>query len=768
MSFMEDSSVDDNNKKIDMTMVVTPPTRIMSRASEAFCVSPALNNRGYVLDKTYFNEDSGVVMLDPVWNPANYQWGKDDYSKYPIGNEYWIESNNALGKGDMAIGFAAGPTTPPSTQWTVSTITPIEENRGIVVNLLWFRPTDVYMPTIEIIPRVDMTKEVQINGWAYNFCPIVFSIDSQSKFNVFEYPYDTYDAFEQNPSAMLTRIYSHQLKIDPMDFSSNWISIMILPIDPNSALVLGDVLEGGGFVYRSDLEHKNVAMFPEGPAFVSSRRGGISQVSINPIEVPETGSFKSNVMQKSEEDNEYPIVKVFGWSPFMINDYNGYMENVVIPHDTGVAGISYKVYAVSYDEFGNEIEAEVPIEEPFSFKDFKYEIHLNSYSQNVSPTINDVIVEYSGVEDSVFAAPIDIASDVVSISESMSEEIGSYKADIEIRNDKGLYNYLAERPMNEIDWDIDGEDKAVLFTLDVGYDYMPAPGKPALFLKWKCGDLMEYLKKELVYRHPPYDGMLLSDAVEQFCNRIGLSSDMIEIDETDVRLPKKRGKGNYLFRPEDGTPAIDFIKKMQEWFRSEWIVRATRDGKLQFKDATNIEIARTYYLSHSHKKNDDDFMVYGSPQIELFHEQFYNEIWVVGKDDRSKESIISMYQNKPSQSDPNAPDFVGRRLIMIVLTRLNRQDAIDWVCAELASFYGVLRTQVTFSSKIDVKLAVGDFIQLFGFAKLFRVTRIDNTVNVSTVTSGAINDEKPYIKGASIVAISWPFRRPVAPLPGGE
>lgn len=82
-------------------------------------------------------------------------------------------------------------------------------------------------------------------------------------------------------------------------------------------------------------------------------------------------------------------------------------------------------------------------------------------------------------------------------------------------------------------------------------------------------------------------------------------------------------------------------------------------------------------------------------------------------------------------------------------------------------FYGVLRTQVTFSSKIDVKLAVGDFIQLFGFAKLFRVTRIDNTVNVSTVTSGAINDEKPYIKGASIVAISWPFRRPVAPLPGG-
>jgi len=55
----------------------------------------------------------------------------------------------------------------------------------------------------------------------------------------------------------------------------------------------------------------------------------------------------------------------------------------------------------------------------------------------------------------------------------------------------------------------------------------------------------------------------------------------------------------------------------------------------------------------------------------------------VGEDTRLNKPLIAVHQDLPSQSDKNAANYVGRRLLMIVLTRCNTMAAVTGICNRL-------------------------------------------------------------------------------------
>jgi len=335
---------------------------------------------------------------------------------------------------------------------------------------------------------------------------------------------------------------------------------------------------------------------------------------------------------------------------------------------------------------------------------------------------------------------------------------------VKVRNQDGEYNDLAERIMNELTMQIDDKDFCVVYTLNPGYEWFTTPSEGALELEWECGDGMVYLQKELCAKHPAYDGQLLSDCLTEFMSRIGFDASRVDIDTTTgVYLPKKRGKEKAQFKPEDGTPAADFVKKLKEWFASTYTCRFGRTGKFEFKtiplDGDGFEvptIKRTYYMTHDERPANTDHVIYRKPKVELCMDEFYNEIWVVGEDKRNNKPIVAVYQDLPSQADKNSPKYVGRRLLMIVLTRLNTLDAAQAVCNRLSSFYGDWDVKLTFECQVDPELQKDDFIKINGVGATWRVRDLNYDVTQETMADGAINTASPVIRGMRVTATQWP------------
>jgi hypothetical protein len=747
-----------------ISAVVRPAEHLISRQSESFASTPSQWVRGWTTNGCVIYEISGSAMLEPLWKPSSYQWGLDEYQVVPTDRTAWAETKNALGRGDKSIGFAGNASNPPATPWSafLTDSHSFGRNQGVLFNFIWYRPAGSTFPDLNIYPRMDPIHAVWYYGTLIYFTPFRLVIDSQMKMMVYEYPYDTFAPFISNPLTALTQVYTHPIIVKPEDLAAEWHSIEIIAASDEDIRINSDILFNGGFLFRSSLDRKNIWMLPEGVAGMHSLVGGLSQVEITPLETPAVGTIKSSKMSKSASNSVYPTMKVFGWSPSAIDTDRGFLKNQNIPNgDIGFGGIKYRILSVTGEGAG-EVETEVDPDSEEEFQDFKVEVELTPLD-NVSPVINDLILDYENETDTLSLPTVDISADIMEITESISDEV-NYKATIKIRNRDGIYNALAERIMNEIDLDIDGKDKAVLYTLNTSYEWWKTPYQSALELNWDCGDGFEYLKRDLVVRHPPYDGLMLSEAIREFLNREGFGDDRLDIDPTPtLYLPKKHGADKYQFKPEDGTPAVDFIQQLAEWFRSEWTCRFAGDGKFEFKEALDINgqplaIARTYYTKSEDKPDPDDHLVYTDVQVELLQDQFFNEIWVCGLDKRRDEPIISVFHNLPSQTDPNAHDYVGRRLVMLVPMRVNTLAPVSVVCQELTKHYGILRTRVVFNTRLDPELKKDDFIIISGVAHTWRVVSINNNVNIQTMASSTINSTTPVIRGMQVTAIQWPLK----------
>ena len=286
--------------------------------------------------------------------------------------------------------------------------------------------------------------------------------------------------------------------------------------------------------------------------------------------------------------------------------------------------------------------------------------------------------------------------------------------------------------MNEIDYDVGGEDRAVLYTLNPRFDLWQAPTKSALEIEWECADGFGLLKQEIVANHPAYDGMVLSDALTAFMERIGWPAAMLDIDATpNARLGKKRTSGKFQFKPENGTMAIDFIRTLHDLFGFEYVYRFDKDGKFQFKEPSTAS-SRTFYMSENALA--DGYYVQRGSQVEFMMNEFYNELQVFGKDNRTGKIISAIEKNTGSQTDPNAFDYIGRRKLAVYWTNFNRQEEINWATYELWKKFGKIRCRFTFTTKFDPTLREGDFIQFNGDIRLWKITSMNTEVSPATMS----------------------------------
>ena len=754
----------------NIEITARPAQQIVSRHAEAFCSTPAQNIRTWWPTDIDMLLTTGSASLRSIWMPSNYPYGKSDYILYPD-SSLWVEGEGSLGSGDKSVGFAGSATVPPTTNWSaiLDTEHTIDRNRGVVLSFIWYRPADDTVPNLKFYPRVETNRYAIYGGIKVYFSPFYLQIDGQMNLNVFEYPYDNYDAFYTNPLGVMQKTFTYPLQMSAGALNSRWYSIFFEPISDSDVYISGDIMKGGGFVYRSALDRQTISLLPQAVAGIVSGAGGTGQVQITPMETKATGNLISPVYSKLQEDIRYPILKVFGWSPALIETDKGYMENQTIDAVTGTGGISYEVYTAVVDPITNvETNSLILPNSEVPFQDFRVKTILEA-TDHISPVLQDIIVDYDNDTGTVVEEAVDISADTMLVSGQVSND-GSSRFNLKIRNRDNVYNAMAERIMTEVDVDIDGEDFVVLYTLNPSYNWFETPTQGALQLDWECGDGMVYLERELCARMPAYDGQLLSSALTEFMGRLGYDASRLDIDTTDgtiggkaIRLPRKRGKENYQFKPEDGTPAVDFIKQLKEWFGPTHTCRFVRDGKFQFKyvpvNEYGVEtpvVSRIYYPKSTYRPDPDDHLIYRDAKVELMMNQFYNEIWVVGEDKRNKKPLVAVYQDLPSQSDKNAANYVGRRLLMIVLTKCNTLDSVTGICNRLVSFYNRYGVRLTFNTRLDPVLQKDDFIQLYGVAATWRVVDINYDMQPSTVAHSAINSTTPVIKGMSITAVQWP------------
>ena len=747
--------------KTALSVTVRPAQQQVSRQADVFTSTPSNNLRGWTTTDAYLDGMAGAAYIKPVWKPSSYPYGKDDYYKNPATDSLWSESSGALGKGDKGIGFTGSSTVPATTPWfaVVDSTHSIARNRGVVISFIWYRPSDDATVGLKIMPRVDPNVFGVVGGAYYYFSPFHLAIDQQMRMRVYEYPYDTYEPFNANPLIANTQVYSHPLVVTSDEVASQWHSVQIQALSDDDVLVTSDILQGGGFVYRSAMDRQNIWMLPEGMAGVQAVGGGTGQVQVTPLETATTGTIKSGKLSKTAANAEYPTVKVFGWSPALIETDRGYLDGDTIASGaTGTGGIKYNVYSVVTNPGGSETEALVDPVGGVEFQYFKVEVTMTPVGY-VSPVINDIVVDYAGATAAVTGTVVDISDDVMELKGQLTDEGSKYN--LKIRNQDGKYNAIAERPMSEVDINIGGEDVAVVYTLNPSYDWLTTPTEGALTLNWETGDGFEYLKRELCAKMPAYDGQLLSDCLTEFMGRLGYDASRLDIDATpNIRLPKKRGKEPYQFKPEDGTPAYEFVQKLKEWFASTHKCRFGRGGKFEFKEVAEglPTISRTYYPASVYKPDPDDHVIYKGPQIELLMNEFYNEIWVVGEDKRQMKPLVSVYRDAASQTDKNSPNYVGRRLLMIVLTKCNTQGALDTICNRLSGFYGEWGIRVKFKTRLDPLLQKDDFVKIHGGgAVVWRVENIDHDVSEGTMASSAINSTTAPIVGMTVTASQWAY-----------
>jgi len=709
------------------------------------------NARGLKLDKCIVEPLARVVMLSPQYEASSYEWDKTHWDLWPDEDNF-LEARDAMGDDGYYIGWAGGISTAWAAYLNSSTL--IEADRGIVFNIYWQPPQANLAPYIELFPRLDLTRSAILNGYTYYFCPIIITLDAQATLTVYEYEYDTYSVFESNPAKLLTKTHQHSLLLSPAQLQRSWVSLTLIPIENDGFVLKSPHLEGGGFVYFSKIKRETVKMFPEGSAGIRSIYGGLSMFNLYPVDFETEGTVIGPPMSKREEDKRPVSISIDGWTP----------------SGTGYVGIAINPETEEPIEVYTDEETEETYCDPF--RDYTYKVTLTGNGK-VSPVIYWVDASIEGEGEDKTPTDIDITSDVI-VTEQTTEDLTGYSATVKLRNLNGVYNELLYRPINEIDFDVGGQDRAILYTLNPQFNWWQTPRQEALWIEWQCGDAWVRLQDILCGQEPAYDGLDLKTAVETFLLRQGFEASEISVheDAADIILPEKRGSNDYIFKPEAGRPAADFLRDLHDNFCSTWVMYF--DGQRVFHlEPVDTTPKRTYYLSHDEavaafaedyaaweageleeepQQIDYTYFVLGSAQVRFNHEDFANEIWVLGWDDATKRPLAAVYLDVQSQIDEDYVFYTGsRQMIIVECPLINNQEVLQWICDQLAAYFGRIRRTISFKTKYDPTLRPTDLITFRGSDLMFRVASI--TTNIGPNTWGRNTGD---IVDCTIEAIEWP------------
>ncbi|MCB5245210.1 MAG: hypothetical protein LHW61_00975 [Candidatus Cloacimonetes bacterium] len=716
---------------LDLEVKVSKPKRVLNKAWESYLQAIGRNVRGLSLDNTYAEEISRTIMLTPMINSAETAWTKSNYTFSP-GADSFIEGRDGFGDRGYYIGYADTPTQSWSAYLNASTL--IGADVGLSFSLFWSPPTNEFTPYIEFFPRIDYSKSAEIYGRTYYFSPFCIVIDNRAVISVYEYEYDTYDVFLTNPAIMMTKTAQFPLLTGSGVLGNAWIFLTIIPVEPDGFVIKSPQLKDGGALYFSNIQRENLKLFPKGSAGIRSVYGGLSMFNIVPVTYPASGTIIGPPMSKRELNS----------SPVSIT------EDAWLPSGTYIS--SEIIDPVTQEPVDTE------------FKDFTYKLTLNTSLNTHSPVIHWIKTNINGETSNPTISEVDISDDVISIKESTSVDLMGYKASIKLRNRNGIYNELALRPLNQIDINYHGEDRAVVYTLNPSFNWWESPTEEALFIEWECGDEWVRLNKQLVASEPAYDGINIKTAITNYLQRRGYQLSDIDIEDIDFTLPASRSTQDKFFKPEDGKPASDFLRTLYERFLSNWIMRFTESGKFYLHSApAPTDIRRIFYLSRDEAnaamfeeeepvEEDYEYFVYGPANVSFDYESYYNEIIVIGYNDTLQRPIVAYWLDKDSQINEEYLYYVGERRLMIIPTRFNNEAILQWILDQARIFYGKMRRKITFKTKIDNKLKPGDFIQFYGSSLVWKVLSMD-----SEIASNVVDTRKGDSHQLTINAIQWPI-----------
>ena len=372
-------------------------------------------------------------------------------------------------------------------------------------------------------------------------------------------------------------------------------------------------------------------------------------------------------------------------------------------------------------------------------------------------------------------AQVDVSADVIGLSLNIASDSHGREGTLKLRNPNtpGDYDDWLLEPRLRFDCEIHGEDLVVLYSDNPVFDMWAIatqPDRQIPIIEYEVSDRWRLLYDEIIVDPQDYGGKQLSDAITELLEWCGWEAADLDIDECTVTLPDEKKGGRAKSRPPDGARVADVLQEWHRDYAANWTMRISRDNKFQFKSPGSVTISRTFYRSLSegataydaaHQEWEDEsgepedepqssdyqYAVEKQFRVVVNTRDFYNEIWVVGEDERTGKPLTALYIDPQSMNDPTYENYVGqRKLALYVHPALNRQDKVDWVLAELVKFAGTLRKTATFKARFDPTLLPYDFIKIHGMSETWRllsvrpplergntIARLDRTVHCEYV-----------------------------------
>lgn len=754
---------------LSLSAVRRRPERLVSEPAQCL-LGEFRNPRGYALGGAIIEPHSNCVMLEPVFNPADYAWGIDDYKFAGATADEFLEVEYVFGQpGTHIMRTITNDATPWAAQLASDGPT-IASFRGIWISFFWWRPlATMKYADVDFWPRIDHTVINTATGGG--LAPIMFSIDGNFNFDVFEVPWTTEQEWIDAPLEELWwpypdyrhALHSRERSIGPYN---RWLTMWVQPIDEMQFVVSADWLEGGGFLYRSQHEHE-FDLFPEGGAGIRLDAGGAVAWQICPCEYKTVGNLMSDLQTRAIVNTRYPDIRTKEYL-----GHDGSAVDVILVDGSGEEIIE-----------GDEIDT------------WAFAAKLSSANGYDTPRLFAVEVDWDVAVTEPEADVVDISADVMSFDLGLSADDHGRSGKLRLRNPgtPGEYDDWLQEAVQQIDLSIHGTALAKVFTQNPKFAMWligTQPEREIPVIEFDIVDTWGRLETEIVKDGRDYAEWNLSDAIEDLLLRAGFAEEDLDIDPLAFQLPRNTNGESSGSRPSDGMRLSELLTQWHDEYASTWIMRIDAAGKFLFKQPGAVEVARVFYRSLTEGNEvyqveheawqeawdawaadpeslpedepvepllaDYTYAVEKQLDVTVNTRDFFNEIWVIGLDERTQKPVIASYIDLMSMGDPTYENYVGQRRLMIyVNSALNRQNQVEWALEEFRKAYGVLRREVVFSARFDPLLLPGDYVRIHGMPETWKlldvnpdfsrgnvVPRLDRTVHCQ-YTAREWPDEEP-------------------------
>ena len=718
-----------------VSLIASYPDRRLSAGAQAFQNGMAEQNRKHTYDETRFEEYTGSVMLQPLYRPDLFRCTKDRW----VSNwqSQMVDTNSPFEEqGDYVFMNTGGPTFPWWAYYQGYPSGP--KDTGFLLNLFWYRPsTTLTEPIFYIYTPVDSSRVKMITrdgvSISYRFCPLALCLRGNNQLVVYEYPYDDYTHFEEDPTTAFTEVHRHGFTTSTL--FGQWLTFWVQAISARQILVRSPLLDQGGFVYTSQVDRDQIHLMNAGYPGLFSPVGGAAQFQMCPVVFPLDGNFRSEerhlptvIAHTSDPDAFYPD---FDFT------YQGYRP-------TGATVVGTPLDPVTNADFTGDI----------LFDRYKMQVLLtaaeyDSIGYGVStPTVKTYQDAWDDDQEEVAPEPIELEQDLISIAPKGEFAQGGMSVDISVHNRGGQYDDLGRRLLTKFVMQINGDDYATFYGRPTAGPWFQSKQDTQSVLTWQGGDGYWLLNEFKLGKDVAYDGQNATEVIKQVLQRAGFTLDQIDIDYHTLVLPTNPIGEDYRWRPDPDESALSFILKIHDTFFSSWAIRFTTDGRFQMRDPLLVMTTVYFSLDNQTYPGIENLVV--TPLVD----EFYNEIAVEGRDPITQTEIVAHWCDTRSMTDPTYENYVGmRRYVRVPNWAWTTQAAVDRIMEMMKAVYGTVRCKISFLADMDFTARVGDFCEIVGFTGRYRIISMNPEVSAQTVSRNLVDTS---IHKCGYECLSWP------------